>query len=421
MKSVLTSKAVYVGDRLKKIAGKSTDSKPLNVANGSRYIEVDTGDEYIFDEEAKQWNKIGNGGGGETGNKGFFIKKIRYYGGSGFMEGSAPGSMDAGNSNVVLSYGDSEESNTNLFAGVPVGSVWIPIPNDTALEENAEYFEFNAMPDSIPVNPASTDDLLVYAETCVELDETTGEPTRYIIEAEDTSYFIRFATREDTDDEFEFTDWQENIIEEVTPAYQAVFVAFGNKNFTFDFDWQDGNYPYVAKYDISEGANRTFDPTNIILKAVGVSNLDGTVTSGIVALNKDDFVARTISFYDGSTTDTLDVLYDDTHKITLLGVTYNTVSGDFGFASIVDMPTSDLGNSTHLYVAAYCGDVATLANELYNEADGYIIADNTLDSSTGKYDGASATITLEGDELTSKPANASSIICEIRGNWILGD
>ena len=85
------------------------------------------------------------------------------------------------------------------------------------------------------------------------------------------------------------------------------------------------------------------------------------------------------------------------------------------------MPTSDLGNGTHLYVAAYCGDVATLANELYNEADGYIVADNTLDSSTGKYDGASATITLEGDELTSKPANASRIICEIMGNWILGD
>lgn len=34
---------------------KSTDSKPLDVANGSTLLEIDTGTLYMFDESSNQW------------------------------------------------------------------------------------------------------------------------------------------------------------------------------------------------------------------------------------------------------------------------------------------------------------------------------------------------------------------------------
>ena len=38
------------------ITGLSTDTKPINsINNGSRYIEMDTGIIYFFDEENKKW------------------------------------------------------------------------------------------------------------------------------------------------------------------------------------------------------------------------------------------------------------------------------------------------------------------------------------------------------------------------------
>lgn len=51
------------------ISGLSTDEKPLDVANGSRFDEMDTGKSYRFDEENKKWlvNYSGSGGGGGSG------------------------------------------------------------------------------------------------------------------------------------------------------------------------------------------------------------------------------------------------------------------------------------------------------------------------------------------------------------------
>ena len=41
-------------------AGLSTDSKPThNIATGSTFIEVNTGDAYLFDEVAPAWHKVG--------------------------------------------------------------------------------------------------------------------------------------------------------------------------------------------------------------------------------------------------------------------------------------------------------------------------------------------------------------------------
>lgn len=46
-------------------AGLSTDTKPEdNVATGSLFLEVDTGDVYAFDEVGGTWGKIAALGGG---------------------------------------------------------------------------------------------------------------------------------------------------------------------------------------------------------------------------------------------------------------------------------------------------------------------------------------------------------------------
>lgn len=49
----------FIGD----LAGKSTDTKPteiedMKVGNGCTYIEVDTGDIYIYDLENEEWTKF---------------------------------------------------------------------------------------------------------------------------------------------------------------------------------------------------------------------------------------------------------------------------------------------------------------------------------------------------------------------------
>jgi len=40
------------------LRGLSTDEKPVNVGNGSIYIEIDTGKILMFDAENKQWKEI---------------------------------------------------------------------------------------------------------------------------------------------------------------------------------------------------------------------------------------------------------------------------------------------------------------------------------------------------------------------------
>jgi len=47
----------YAGLRVK-LGGSSDDTKPTNCLAGSRFIEDDTGDEYVFDGTTT-WTKIG--------------------------------------------------------------------------------------------------------------------------------------------------------------------------------------------------------------------------------------------------------------------------------------------------------------------------------------------------------------------------
>ena len=46
--------------KYKEFAGLSTDTKPTaEVATGSTFLEVDTGDVFAFDEVSQNWNEIG--------------------------------------------------------------------------------------------------------------------------------------------------------------------------------------------------------------------------------------------------------------------------------------------------------------------------------------------------------------------------
>lgn len=54
---------LFEGDkRFVKACGLSTDQKPAGVITGSRFLEVDTGDLYAYDEVGETWGKIGNVG-----------------------------------------------------------------------------------------------------------------------------------------------------------------------------------------------------------------------------------------------------------------------------------------------------------------------------------------------------------------------
>lgn len=54
MKNVRTERAYY------EFVGLSTDTKQTNkVATGSTFLEVDTGDVYLFDGENGVWHKVG--------------------------------------------------------------------------------------------------------------------------------------------------------------------------------------------------------------------------------------------------------------------------------------------------------------------------------------------------------------------------
>lgn len=52
--------AIVVQGNYKEFAGNSGDIKPItNVCTGSLFMEADTGDVYVFDEESGNWTKIG--------------------------------------------------------------------------------------------------------------------------------------------------------------------------------------------------------------------------------------------------------------------------------------------------------------------------------------------------------------------------
>ena len=41
------------------LAGLSDDTKPTGYATGSLFIEVETGDAYLYDETGAEWHKVG--------------------------------------------------------------------------------------------------------------------------------------------------------------------------------------------------------------------------------------------------------------------------------------------------------------------------------------------------------------------------
>ena len=43
--------------------GLSTDTKPVNVCNGSSYLEMDTGKVYFFDEAGSLWREVSTSAG----------------------------------------------------------------------------------------------------------------------------------------------------------------------------------------------------------------------------------------------------------------------------------------------------------------------------------------------------------------------
>lgn len=60
MNRILNSRIYEDGKNYVELAGLSTDTKPTaNIITGSSFIEVDTGDAYLFDEVSETWSKIG--------------------------------------------------------------------------------------------------------------------------------------------------------------------------------------------------------------------------------------------------------------------------------------------------------------------------------------------------------------------------
>jgi hypothetical protein len=60
MVRVLDTKFLKTGCAYREMAGLSTDDKPTEgLATGSVFMEVDSGDVYLFDEESSEWNKVG--------------------------------------------------------------------------------------------------------------------------------------------------------------------------------------------------------------------------------------------------------------------------------------------------------------------------------------------------------------------------
>lgn len=60
MVRVTDYKFLDTGVKYFEYAGLSTDNKPTEmVATGSVFLEVDTGDVYLYDEDGAQWSKVG--------------------------------------------------------------------------------------------------------------------------------------------------------------------------------------------------------------------------------------------------------------------------------------------------------------------------------------------------------------------------
>lgn len=67
MVRVLSNRTIVYGkDKVnyQELAGLHTDTKPTeDVATGSSFLEVDTGDVYLYDEAGTTWHKVGDSDG----------------------------------------------------------------------------------------------------------------------------------------------------------------------------------------------------------------------------------------------------------------------------------------------------------------------------------------------------------------------
>ena len=60
MVRLLVEQTFVPGKKYIEAAGLSTDAKPeTDIVTGSSFIEVDTGNVYLFDEASETWDKIG--------------------------------------------------------------------------------------------------------------------------------------------------------------------------------------------------------------------------------------------------------------------------------------------------------------------------------------------------------------------------
>ena len=60
MVRVLDMRFIKKDCNYREFSGLSTDEKPTEgLATGSVFLEVDTQDVYLFDEESEEWNKVG--------------------------------------------------------------------------------------------------------------------------------------------------------------------------------------------------------------------------------------------------------------------------------------------------------------------------------------------------------------------------
>ena len=52
----------FEAPRVPSFSGRSIDTKPIDVENGARFTEIDTGRKYCFDAENKKWHEMPIGG-----------------------------------------------------------------------------------------------------------------------------------------------------------------------------------------------------------------------------------------------------------------------------------------------------------------------------------------------------------------------
>lgn len=60
MVRILTERIIEGNNRYIEAAGLHDDSKPTaGIVTGSVFVEVDTGDAYLYDEHGAEWDKVG--------------------------------------------------------------------------------------------------------------------------------------------------------------------------------------------------------------------------------------------------------------------------------------------------------------------------------------------------------------------------